>query len=71
MKAVGFKKFGDSKVITFSIKVASVIGNFKAVPKQAHWIWDFWNKALMTPKVVMDKIKMVKIVEIRIWNSSK
>jgi hypothetical protein len=28
-------------IIPFSIRVASVIGNFKAVPRQAHWIEDF------------------------------
>ena len=41
-------------MIVFSIKVASVIGSFIAVPKQAHSISDFLIKARNTPKVVKD-----------------
>ena len=40
-------------IMVFSINVASVIGNFKAVPKQAHRI-DFLSKsAFVTPIVVI------------------
>jgi hypothetical protein len=31
-------------IMVFSIKVASVMGKFNAVPKQAHFIFRFENK---------------------------
>jgi hypothetical protein len=40
-------------IIAFSIKVASVIGNFKAVPKHAHLIDFLSNNVFVTPIVVM------------------
>ena len=46
----------------FSIKVASVIGNFKAVPKQAHCILLLVNKLLVTPTVVIPKTIIVRPV---------
>ena len=48
-------------MITFSIKEASVIGNFKDVPKQAQLILFLSNSVKITPKVVIDKITMVAI----------
>ena len=42
-------------IIVFSINVASVIGNFKAVPKQAHCIDFLFNNVLVTPIVVIPK----------------
>ena len=48
-------------IMAFSIKVASVIGRFKVVPRQAHVI-DFLSKsALVTPIVVIPKIAIVRI----------
>ena len=46
-------------ITPFSIKVASVIGSFIAVPKQAHSISGFLIKVRNTPKVVKDKITNV------------
>ena len=46
-------------IIEFSIKVALVIGNFKAVPRQAHWIVFLSNKDFVTPIVVIPKITSV------------
>ena len=46
-------------ITPFSIKVASVIGSFILVPKQAHSISDFLIKVRNTPNVVKDKITNV------------
>ncbi|MFT7667264.1 MAG: hypothetical protein ACI9O8_001610, partial [Patiriisocius sp.] len=37
----------------FSINVAWVIGSFKTVPRQAHFICFFCSKAIVTPIVVI------------------
>jgi hypothetical protein len=46
-------------IMVFSIKVASVMGNFKAVPKQAQLILFLLNKLLITPTVVVDNMTSV------------
>ena len=43
----------------FSIKVASVIGSFNEVPKQAQSISVLLAKVLITPKEVIDKTNNV------------
>ena len=43
-------------MIIFSIRVASVMGSFKCVPKQAHWIVFLDNSVLVTPTVVAVRI---------------
>ena len=48
------------------MKVASVIGNFNAVPKQAQRINSFLKSALYTPIVVNPKIINVAIKAISI-----
>ena len=58
-------------ITPFSIKVASVIGSFIAVPKHAQSIWDFCFKARNTPKVLIDKISMVNKITINKCHSSK
>ena len=42
-------------IITFSIKVASVMGSFNEVPKQAQSISVLLTKVLITPIEVIDK----------------
>ena len=44
-------------IITFSTKVASVIGSFNEVPKQAQSISVLFTKVLITPKEVIDKMQ--------------
>ena len=39
--------------------MASVIGNFIDVPKQAHSIWSLLKRDLITPKVVANSIQKV------------
>ena len=46
-------------IIKFSIKVASVIGSFNEVPKQAQSISVLFTKVLITPKEVIDKTNNV------------
>ena len=46
-------------IIKFSIKVASVIGSFNEVPKQAQSISVLFTKVLITPKEVIDKTSNV------------
>ena len=46
-------------IIKFSIKVASVIGSFNEVPKQAQSISVLFTKVLITPKEVIDKTNKV------------
>ena len=46
-------------IIKFSIKVASVIGSFNEVPKQAQSISVLLTKVLITPKEVIDKTNNV------------
>jgi hypothetical protein len=46
-------------MITFSIRVASVIGNFMDVPRHAHSIVFLLKSVLITPNVVILKIKKV------------
>ena len=46
-------------IIKFSIKVASVIGSFNEVPKQAQLISVLLTKVLITPKEVIDKTNNV------------
>ena len=58
-------------IIAFSINVASVIGNFKAVPKQAHWMDFLLNKVLLTPIVVIPNITSVIIKAILTSNRIK
>ena len=41
-------------IMIFSIKVASDMGSFKAVPRQAHEILFLFNKESKTPIVVID-----------------
>lgn len=48
-------------MMEFSIKVASVIGSCKAVPKQAHRIFFLSNSVLLTPMVVMPNTIIVAI----------
>ena len=48
-----------TNIIKFSIKVALVIGNFSAVPRQAQLILLLSNKLKITPTVVIDKIIIV------------
>ena len=43
-------------MIIFSINVASVMGSFKCVPKQAHWIVFLEKIVLVTPTVVAVRI---------------
>ena len=61
-------------IMAFSIKVASVMGNFKAVPKQAQRI-DFLSRSvLVTPIVVTPSTTKVTInamsISKRIKNST-
>ena len=51
-------------MMLFSIKVAFVIGSFKAVPKHAHWILLFCNKTFVTPMLVTPSITIVIIIVI-------
>tara|TARA_B110000008_G_C16748649_1_gene475632 strand:- start:57 stop:338 length:282 start_codon:yes stop_codon:yes gene_type:complete len=46
-------------MIKFSIRVASVIGSFIEVPRHAHSIVFLLKSVLITPNVVMLKIKKV------------
>ena len=46
-------------IITFSIKVASVMGSFNEVPKQAQSISVLLTKVLITPIEVIDKTNNV------------
>ena len=46
-------------MITFSIRVASVIGNFIDVPRHAHSIVFLLKSVLIIPNVVILKIKKV------------
>lgn len=48
-------------IIIFSINVASVIGSFKTVPKQAHLIDFLSNNVFVTPIVVTPNTKRVII----------
>ena len=43
-------------MIIFSIRVASVMGSFKCVPKQAHWIVFLDKRVFVTPTVVTIRI---------------
>ena len=47
-------------MMLFSIKVALVMGNFSAVPKQAHCIDFLFINVLVTPMVVVPK--MIKVI---------
>ena len=53
-------------IMEFSINVALVIGNFKAVPKQAHWMVFLLSRALVTPMVVIPRTISVTINAISI-----
>ena len=48
-----------TNIIIFSINVASVMGNFSAVPRQAQLILLLLSKLEITPTVVIDKIMIV------------
>ena len=50
-----------TNIIIFSIKVASVMGNFSTVPRQAQLILLLSSKLEITPTVVIDKIIIVII----------
>ncbi len=50
-----------TNIMAFSIKVASVMGKFKAVPKQAHLILFLSRRVLVTPKVVIPNMTIVII----------
>lgn len=58
-------------IMAFSINVASVIGNFKAVPKQAQRIDFLSNSVFVTPIVVIPKTISVTIKAILISNRIK
>lgn len=48
-----------TNMMAFSIKVALVIGNFRAVPKHAHRILFLSTSTLITPTVVIPKTRIV------------
>ena len=58
-------------MMLFSIKVASVIGKFSAVPRQAHFIVFLENKDLVTPIVVMPSTIIVATKATSISNLNK
>ena len=58
-------------IMLFSINVALVMGNFKAVPKQAHCILFLSSKTFVTPTVVTPKMTKVTINAIGISNRIK
>ena len=50
-------------IMLFSINVAFVMGNFKAVPKHAHCMAFLDKRALVTPTVVVPSTIIVTIKE--------
>jgi hypothetical protein len=58
-------------MITFSIRVASVIGNFMDVPRHAHSIVFLLKSVLITPNVVILKIKKVTKDAVLIFQLNK
>lgn len=50
-------------IMLFSINVAFVMGNFKAVPKHAHCMAFLVKRALVTPTVVVPSTIIVTIKE--------
>tara|TARA_B100000768_G_scaffold153411_1_gene149628 strand:+ start:826 stop:1107 length:282 start_codon:yes stop_codon:yes gene_type:complete len=58
-------------MIKFSIRVASVIGNFIDVPRHAHSIIFLLKSALIIPKVVVLKINKVTKDAILIFQLNK